>query len=103
MCQDSTLKVHVYWHNVPLINGFPERDQDCKACQLFNQPQSNFFEVHMCERELGSFRSGKEPTCEEVHYMLLMSQEVIMVHCYRCFQILSRAEFLEHKCQNEEE
>lgn len=32
MSGENTMKLVLYWHNVPTINGYPLRDSDCLAC-----------------------------------------------------------------------
>ncbi len=47
--QDS-MHVTFYMHNVPTVNGYPEREDDCIACKLLCKPTSTYGELHMCER-----------------------------------------------------
>lgn len=48
----QTMKLVLYWHNVPTVNGYPDSDDQCEACQLFSKPQPSYHELHLCEKAL---------------------------------------------------
>jgi len=103
-CREPAFQVFVYLHNVPKVNGLPERDDECAACQLLKRPQTSFSELHMCERELdgvfdsGSAKSQKE-LIEQIDYFVDMSAEAIFVCCPHCCEVASRSEFPAHACK----
>ncbi len=92
----QSLKVVLYLHNVPTINGYPENDEDCRACQMSRRPQNLLSELHLCEKSLPKYQilSGAV-----VNYYLLMSEEVIFVHCKICRSDFTRADFSKHHCK----
>jgi hypothetical protein len=52
----------IYLHNVPTVNGFKEREQDCEACKLQNRPQQSLYEMHLCEKQFPSLRLAPTTT-----------------------------------------
>ena len=80
-CEVDTIGVKIYWHNVPLLNGSKEKEEDCVACQLSNMPSKGFHEVSLCERDLGSYIAKMEPNYKEVEFYMSMSCDVLKVEC----------------------
>ena len=64
-----------------MINGFYERDEDCEACKLMKIPSKSFYEINLCQREMGSYYTGNETTIDEVEYFILMSDSLSKVEC----------------------
>ena len=90
----ATMKLVLYWHNVPTINGYPMRDSDCAACQRKVQPFYN--ELHLCEKKLLVPHASITP--DTVTYYLEQSEEYIEVKCERCGGVWTRPEFPGHPC-----
>ena len=51
---DRTLKVSLYIHIPPKIDGIDVDDDECLACLKSEEPSSTFSEIHMCERAIGA-------------------------------------------------
>lgn len=105
----QTLKVVLFLHNVPSVNGYPEREVDCVACQLLTKPQKHYDEVYLCEKELvGSLvvnassdsynKRFNRLNPEEIDYYITMSESVMNVRCNSCTQVFPRPNFSEHMC-----
>ena len=96
----STMKLVLYWHNVPTVNGYPERETECAACQIKVQPF--YHELHLCEMRLNctSSRTYRETiTPHSISYYIEQSEDYIKVKCERCGNAYPRPSFLEHMCE----
>lgn len=103
------MRAVLYLHNVPTVNGYPEREQDCEGCKFSQRPQQRYDELHICEKQfpsacIVSSTAVGEPTrrrlvtVSEVDYYLQMSEDYIRVHCSTCDKTLCRPAFPEHEC-----
>ena len=96
--EQETMKLCLYRHNVPTVNGHPERDQDCVACQMVRRPQLSFDEMHICEKQLHRSQSERGVDAQEIDYFIEMSLEEIQVQCGCCRKAFPRASFKLHMC-----
>ena len=52
--EDRILKVSLYIHIPPKIDGVDVDDDECLACLKSAEPSNSYNEIHMCERAIGA-------------------------------------------------